>query len=375
MLFSCKKENVINSNSTICSFQKNIGGSSDDLSNSIVIKGDFIYVLGHSNSFGDVNGDHYLIKLDLEGNIIFEKTYGGNLAEEGVRIIETSDGNFILLGITESYGSGNKDIHVIKIDCNGVVIWEKYFGGLADDTPSDIIETKNSEFCISATTESFGAGARDIYLMWIDQSGNLVRERTFGGIENDGSSNLIEIENNQIMLYGYTRNFGANSRDLYLMKVSSIGDSLRAKRYGGSGYEESQGFVRTSKGGFLINGHSSSTDPNHNMYALEIDSNGNIIWENNYGGALHDGGQAVLINNEGNYVLLGRSMSFGNGNSDMYLVVTNPNGELISEEIIGGYKNDIGLDIIEYKSFYFIIGYSDSFGSGDNDAYIVKLKK
>lgn len=375
MLFSCKKEDVTNSNSAIFSFQKAIGGTSDDLLNSIVIEDDFMYVLGQSNSFGDVNGDHYLIKLDLEGNIIFEKTYGGNLAEEGIRIITTRDGNFILLGTTESHGNGNKDIHVIKIDSSGVVLWENYFGGLADDTPSDIIETNNSEFCIAATTESFGAGSRDIYLLWIDESGNLVRERTFGGSENDGSSKLIEIEDNQLMLYGYTENFGADSRDLYLIKVTSTGDSLWSKRYGGNGYEESQGFVRTSTGGYLLGGHSSSTDPNHNMYALEIDSNGNIIWENNYGGALHDGGQALLINNEGNYVLLGRSMSFGNDSRNMYLVVTNPNGELISEQIFGGSKNDSGQDIIEYKSFYYMVGHSNSFGSGDIDAYIVKVKK
>lgn len=375
MFFSCKKEQVIDDIPTISGFQKNIGGTSDDLANSIVIKNDFIYVLGQTNSINDINGDHYLIKLDTAGVIIFEKTYGGNLAEEGIRIITTNDGNFILIGTTESYGNGNKDVHIIKIDGNGVVIWEKYFGGISDDTPCDIIETSNSEFCIAATTESFGAGSRDIYLLWIDQNGNLIREITYGGTEIDGSSKLIEIENHHIMLYGYTRNFGANSRDLYLMKLSSAGDSLWSKRYGGSGYEESQDFTRTSTGGFLLCGHSSSTDPNHNMYALEIDSNGNKIWETNYGGALHDGGQALLINNEGNYVLLGRSMSFENGSRNMYLVVTTPNGQQISEQIIGGSKNDRGQDIIEYKSFYFIVGYSNSFGSGDNDAYIVKLKK
>ena len=90
-----------------------------------------------------------------------------------------------------------------------IVLWEKSFGGSLDDKPIDIIETGTSEFCIAATTESFGSGTQDIYLIWIDQSGNLVRQITFGGSDIDGSSGLIEIENNKIMLYGYTRNFGA----------------------------------------------------------------------------------------------------------------------------------------------------------------------
>lgn len=372
---SCKKEQIIDEEAANSVFEKNMGGSSDDLANSIVIKDDFIYVLGQTKSFNDINGDHYLIKLDTDGKIIFEKSFGGNLTEEGTRIITTNDGNFIVIGSTESYGNGNKDVHILKIDDTGVVIWEKYYGGISDDTPYDIIETSNSEFCIAATTESFGAGSRDIYLLWIDQSGNLVREITYGGTEIDGSSKLMQIENNEIMLYGYTRNFGATSRDFYLMKLTSTGDSLWSKRYGGSGYEESQDFARTSTGGFVLCGHSSSIDPNHNMYAIEIDANGNKIWENNYGGALHDGGQALLINSQGNYVLLGRSMSFGNGTRNIYLVETTPDGQQISEQIIGGSKNDRGQEIIEYKSYYFIVGYSNSFGSGDDDAYIVKLKK
>jgi hypothetical protein len=223
MFFSCKKEGEDNSEPTNHEFQKSFGGSEEDLLNSVEIKDDFIYVLGQSKSFNDPNGDHYLIKLDINGNVIFEKTYGGNSEEEGIKIISTTDGNFLLLGTTASFGNGSKDIHVIKINSDGVVIWETSFGGLLDDSPSDILETSNSKFCIAATTESFGNGSRDIYLLWIDQNGNLVRESTFGGPENDGSSAILEIENDQLMLYGYTRNFGAISRDLYLMKISSDG--------------------------------------------------------------------------------------------------------------------------------------------------------
>lgn len=373
--FACKKDEIKPKEPSISSFQKNVGGLSDDLANSILIKDETLYVLGQSKSFNDANGDHYLIKLDIDGNVLFEKTYGGNLAEEGIKISTTNDGNFILIGTTESYGNGQKDIHILKINANGIVLWENTFGGILDDTPIDIIETSKSEFCIAATTESFGAGSRDIYLIWIDQSGNLIRQLTFGGAENDGSTGLMEIENKEIMLFGYTRNFGANSRDFYLMNISSNGDSIWAKRYGGDEYEESQDFARTNTGEFLLVGHSASTDPNHNMYAVKVDSTGNKIWENNYGGAQHDGGQASLINNEGNYILVARSMSFGNGDRNIYLVETDPNGNLISEKVIGGSQNDWGQDIIEHRSFYYIVGHTNSFGNEDNDAYIIKVAK
>ena len=373
--FACKKDPIKIDEVIIGSFEKNIGGTSDDIANSIVIKDGMLYVLGQTKSINDPNGDHYLLKLDSNGNVIFEKSYGGNLAEEGIKIISTNDGHFILIGTTESSGNGQKDIHVLKINADGTLLWEKSFGGALDDKPADIIETSPSEFCIAATTESFGAGSRDIYLTWIDQSGNLIRQITYGGSDMDGSSGLIAIEKEELMLYGYTRNFGATSRDLYLMKLTSTGDSLWAKRYGGNGYEESQGFAQTPTGGFLLNGHSSSTDPMHDMYALETDANGSQIWENNYGGTLHDGGQALLINEDDNYVFIARSMSFGEGDRNIYMVITDAKGKLISEKIIGGSQDDWGEDIVEYGSSYFIVGHSNSFGTGDKDVYIVKVKK
>lgn len=374
-LFACKTDQTEPSSSTPLPFQKSIGGTSDDIANSVIVEDNLLYVYGQTKSLNDPSGDHYLIKLDLLGNVLFEKTYGGALTEEGTKIITTNDGNFILIGTTESSGSGQKDVHVLKIDKKGVLLWEKTFGGSLDDFPIDIIETSKGEFCIAATTQSFGSGASDMYLLWISQDGDLIHHATYGGQNIDGCSGVLEIENNELMVYGFTRNFGANSRDLYLIKLTSTGDSLWSKRYGGDGYEESQGFARTIKGGFLFNGHSSSTDPNHDMYAVEVDINGHELWENNYGGNLHDGGQTLLIHNEGNYVFIARSMSFGNGDRDIYMVITNSSGDIISEKIIGGSKNDWGQDIIVHNSFYYIVGHSNSYTGGDNDVFIVKLKQ
>ena len=372
---ACEKDESQPAQAVNNAFEKTFGGASEDLANSIAIYEDALYILGQSKSFNDVNGDHYLIKLDIDGNLIFEKTYGGNLAEEGIEVLPTNDGNLILVGTTKSVGQGQKDIHVLKVNTAGDVLWEKSFGGPLDDEPSDIIETGNAEFCIAATTTSFGAGSRDMYLIWINQSGNLIRQKTFGGSDMDGSSALLEMDNNQLMLYGYTRNFGAMGRDLYLMKITAEGDSLWSKRYGGVGYEASQGFAQTRTGGFIMNGHSSSSDVHHDMYAVEVDSNGNVLWENNYGGPAHDGGEDLLINEEGNYVFMARTMSFGNGNRNIYVVTTDLNGNQLSETVIGGSQNDWGEEIIELDDYYFIVGHSNSLGAGDNDAYVVKLKK
>ena len=377
VFYSCeKKENLVDgppSTSGIV-FEKSIGGQLDDIAYESIIHNDELYILGSTKSYGEPNGDHYLIKMDLEGNVLWEKTYGGAAEDLGANLIATNDGNFMLVGATFSQGNGMQDIHLLKINPSGDIIWEKTYGGAFNDSPISIIETSANEFCIAGTTESFGAGSRDIYLVWVDQSGNVIREKSFGGTDIDGSTELMEIENNEIMLYGYTTNFGATSRDLYLMRLSATGDSLWAQRYGGNDYEESQDFVRTPSGDYLIHGHSASTDPIHNMFTVKVAEDGTVIWEKNYGGAMHDGGQAILINEAGNYVLIGRSMSFGNGDRNILMVTTNSEGVQLSQNIIGGSRDDWGQDILDYKGHYYIIGHTNSFNDNMNDVYVVKYK-
>ncbi len=375
--FSCSKEsepNTVNNNVSN-EFEKTFGGQEDDVAKAIIEKDNELYIFGTTKSLGDLNGDHYLIKTDLNGNLISEFTFGGTLEELGIGIIATNDGNFILIGSTTSSGAGQKDIDVIKIDPQGNQIWEKTFGGSLDDTPQDIIELSNSEFCIAATTESFGAGSRDIYMIWIDQNGNLIRDKTHGGTSSDGSAELLEIDNQEIMLYGYTYSYGSGDRDLYLLKTNFTGDSLWSQTFGGAGYEESQAFSQLPNGGYLLCGHSSSTDPNHNMYGVKTDINGTQLWDVNYGGTQHDGGQAFLINNEGNYVFIGRTMSFGSGMRDALMVISNPQGQSISTIYLGGILNDQIDDIIELGNYYYLVGQSTSFGNGDNDVYLIKQHK
>jgi len=162
---------------------------------------------------------------------------------------------------------------------------------------------------------------------------------------------------------------------LYLLKINSIGDSLWSKRYGGTGYEESQAFARTNKGEFVLCGHSSSTDPNHNLFGVKTDKYGNVLFEKNFGGSMHDGGEALLINSDGNYVFVARTMSFGNGMEDVYIVVTNKDGELLSEKLFGGIAIDKIEALVEYNDYYYLIGHSTSFGSGDSDVYFIKQHK
>ena len=356
-------------------FEKNFGGIGEDIAYSLVEKDGFIYSFGISKSFDEPNGDHYLVKTDLDGNLIWEKTYGGTAKEEGYRIKKSNDGNLFLLGVTESSGNGATDIHVLKVDIDGNVIWEAVVGGSDRDSPATLIETKNSDILIAASTESFGKGSADIYLVWLDANGTFLRQKTHGETLLDGSSDVLELASGDLLLFGYTNNYGTASRDFYLLKLTDQGDSIWGKRYGGhNSYEEAHQLLQTANGNLLLHGHTSQTDPNHNMYSVLVDSAGNIIWEREFGGNQHDGGQSAIINSEGNFVLLGRSMSFGNQRQLLFVELAK-NGTLIQHENIGSPKNERADDIIEVNNSYYIAGHSDFYGAGDNDVYLIKKLK
>ncbi|MFT6167368.1 MAG: hypothetical protein ACJAV5_001756 [Vicingaceae bacterium] len=377
LIFSCKDDDVVEERVYLekdTDFDKTYGGTANDESNSIVEKDGFLYLFGYSNSFVDPNGDHYLIKTDLEGNVVWEKTYGSSSLEQGFKIVKSTDGNFFLLGITERRGGGDRDIHLLKVNTDGTVLWEKVIGGAMQEIPSTLIETSSSEILIAATTESLGNGARDMYLIWLDQQGAVLKERTYGQSGGDGGTDILEVENSNLIFFGYTSSYDAVSRDFYLLKLTANGDSIWGKRYGGNGYEETHKLLQTANGNFLLHGHTTLTDPNHNMYSVLVDSSGNIIWEREFGGSQHDGGMSALINYVGNFILLGRSMSFGE-QRQMLFAELGQNGNLIAQEDIGNPKDDWGNEIIEVGNSYYIIGHTDNFSSGDNDSYLIRKLK
>lgn len=356
-------------------FTKTFGGAGDDIAQSILRKDNFIYIVGTANKFNNQGGQMYLLKLNLAGELLFEKTFGNGVEHQGMDLILSKDNHLLLVGSFKASNNSEKDVYVLKLDLNGNVVWEKTYGGPLEDFAVAVIETTSGEFCIAGATKSFGASVLDRYVIWLNQKGDLIKELRQGGLKLDGSSDIIELENQDLVLFGYTESYGANSRDFYLLRMNSQGDSLWSKRYGGDGYEESHSIARTEEGGFLINGHSSSTDPNHNMYAIKLTEGGDVIWEKEFGGDQHDGGESLLIDNRGLFVFLGRSMSFGNGSRNLYYTITKPDGDILEEIFIDEVGDDRGYAITEDDLHYYIVGQSNSFSGGDSDVLLVRRKK
>lgn len=373
LIVSCKKDdcNPKSVIETVAEFDLNLGTTGDDRArhatitplNHILIAGSFQTETNYT--------DFYLVETDINGNFIRENLFGNEFDDDANSIITGNDENYLLGGNTTT-SSGTKDLLLFKLNAEHEVLWQKTYGGTNNEELNFILPVENSGYLLVGLTESFGAGSRDVYLIRIDENGNELWAKTYGGTNQEGGNQIIATDDGNYLLFGFTQTFGAGDRDFYLLKINPQGEVIWTKTYGSPNYEESQEIVKVESGGYLLFGHSAAFDLNHDMYAVKINEDGDIVWGETYGGNAHDGGEGALQDSEGNFLLLGRSNSFGNG-EQAYLVKTNSSGEIISENNYGSPSDDAGFHILETPLSYIIIG--EIKASGNYQMWVKKNPK
>jgi len=207
-------------------WEKTFGGNAHDFGATVYPTQDGGYIVGgDTKSFGAGSRDILLIKTNSSGNKMWQKTYGGSKDEYihgSSGLIETSDGGFIICGVTTSFGSGMMDFYLIKTNNSGDLEWEKFYGGKDDEDPLSILEIENRNYIVAGCTKSFGAGDRDIFLVKVDSDGNKMWETTLGGIGFDATVCIDTISNDEFIVCGETKNYGNGGKDIYLVKCMEI---------------------------------------------------------------------------------------------------------------------------------------------------------
>ena len=146
----------------------------------------------------------------------------------GKSLIQTSDGGYAIAGFTRTFGAGEADVYVVKLDAKGNLQWTKTIGGESEDTGGSIIQTSDGGYAIAGYTESFGARSGDVYLFKLDANGNLQWTRTIGGPGNEAGPSLIQTSDDGYALAGGTSSFGAGQLDVYVVKLDKNGNACCA---------------------------------------------------------------------------------------------------------------------------------------------------
>ena len=207
-------------------WERTYGGSYVEVGLSVQQTSDGGYIIaGGTYSFGNPGGDVYLIKTDASGDTIWTRTYGGSDWEVGRSVQETSDGGYIIAGQRGLIIDTLADVYLIKTDASGDTIWTRTYGGSKQDGGYSVQQTSDGGYIIAGWTASFSYPYVDVYLIKTDASGDTIWTRTYGGNDADGSNSVCETSDGGYIIAGYTRSFGADEADVYLIKTDADGNS------------------------------------------------------------------------------------------------------------------------------------------------------
>ncbi|NQS98339.1 MAG: hypothetical protein HQ591_07790, partial [candidate division Zixibacteria bacterium] len=234
------------------------GGSCPDYGESVQQTDDGGYVIaGYTWSYGAGYSDIYLIKTDASGNETWYQTFGGSLLDYGRSVQQTSDGGYIIAGYTYFYWP-NFDVYLIKTDASGNETWYQTLGGSFPDDGYSVQQTSDGGYIIVGETESFGAGGSDVYLIKTDASGNEQWSQTFGGSGWDYGESVKQTIDGGYIIAGRTNSYGAGDEDVCLIKTDAEGNREWWQTFGGSNYDRGNSVQQTSDGGYIIAGYTHS---------------------------------------------------------------------------------------------------------------------
>ncbi|MBI4932158.1 MAG: T9SS type A sorting domain-containing protein [Bacteroidetes bacterium] len=255
------------------------------------------------------------------------------------------------------------------------ITFQKAYGGTAYDVGYSAQETNDSGFIITGGIRSFGAGNEDVYLIKISSDGTLQWTKTFGGTNNDDGYSIQQTNDEGFIIAGTTTSFGAGNNDFYLLKVASDGTPQWTKTFGGAGDDFCSSVQKTNDGGFILIGTTKSFGLiNEDIYIIKTSSNGSLEWAKTFGGTYPDYGYSVSQTNDGGFIASGETVSYGIGYGDAYLIKMTSDGNLQWSKTFGeSSTNDLGNSIQQTNDGGFIIGGTTSPpSSGNGDVYLIK---
>jgi len=328
-------------------------------------------VIGFTLSFGAGDYDFYLIKTNASGDTLWTKTYGSARDDRAGSILPTTDGGYIVSGFSLPANDSLGDIYMIKINDQGDTLWSRRYEGADSRSGYPAIQTADGGYIISGSTYLYGAGGSDIYLIKTNSQGDTLWTRTYGGVKRETGLVLPDADGGYIVC-GQTCSFGDTLGDVYLVKTDSLGIPVWTKTYGGMNNDGGYGGP-TPDGGYIIGGWTYSFgDTLGDVYLIKTNSQGDTLWTRTYGGTNNDVGFPQGTS-DGGYIIAGMTYSYGAGNADVYLIKTNNQGDTLWTRTYGGTENDFGWGAQQTTDGGYIIpGTTLSFGAGMEDFYLIK---
>ena len=359
-------------------WQKVIGGSGNEVANFIEKTSDGGFIVAGFTKSEDIEGYHgdgdvLIVKLSEEGEVEWQKVFGGSEEDNAASIRQTEDGGYIVIGASKSEDGdvsenhGDQDMWILKLDAEGNILWSKVLGGYDDDFGMRIEQTEDGGYIIAARTYSDSVcseyhGWRDIWVVKIDGSGEVQWQKCLGGSDKDLINDMIKAHDGGYIIVGQTLSDDGDVNgeeyhgggDVWIVKLSDEGEIEWQRLLGGSGDDFGTAIERTSDGGYIVVGGTSSNDGNvgenkgmSDAWVVKLDGSGNILWKKVLGGSRNDMAVSVIQTSDGGYVVSGITSSYDGDfednhsyYNDVWVAKFDGSGNLIWIKCFGGSYNE-----------------------------------
>ena len=367
--------------------------------------------------------DYWVVKLDALGNKLWDRTFGGSGEDRCNGAIELAEKGYLIFGESTSTAGadrssqtkGNQDFWVVRIDINGSILWDKAYGGSQYEYCMDVIPTADGGYLLGGSTSTWSGGdlsqtsrgESDFWIVKTDANGSKLWDKRFGGSGAESLKQILATPDGGYLLGGYSLSDlsgdkSENSKgksDFWIIKTDANGSKIWDRTYGGSGDEWHPKLLPAKDGGFLLTGSSESNATGdksetsggyYSYWSVRIDENGTKLWDKTFSSNGDEWNTAAIATNDGNFVLVGRAWGQGasgdrseasHGNSDYWVLKIDDRGSILWDKNLGGTWDDWGESVLATSDGGYLVG-GDSWSSigydksevrrGDRDYWIVK---
>ena len=376
--FFCFVSLVIETNAMVTdtAFIKTYGGINSEVFKDIVQVGDSGFILaGYTNSYGNGSNSVYVVRVKKDGTHIWSKTVGGPGTDFANSMSKDTSGNIFIAGTTNSYGAGGYDGYLIKMDTAGTISWEKTFGGVDWDFLNSVKVMPDQSILLAGESYSFSGGGSDAWVLHLNTNGDTTWTRNYGNSGNDAFKG-IELSATAIYLTGYSDSTDASRKDGLLVKLDYDGNLIYQLQKNNEGNDFLNGSLILPNSNLLIYGSTTAIDSTQSDYWIEeLDTNGVSQWVQNSYLPQNDYFNKIISISNNRLLAVGQLDPSGFGRSSMFALVTNAFGFYYDSHSFGGTNDEEGSSVIRtVDGGLAFVGFTTSYGVANKDAMLVLLR-
>ena len=418
LFFSFQLSSLLGQQSPEIMWDKTFGESGADSLFSVQQTSDGGYILaGNKNNIlwpddnSNNRSDYWIVKLDGTGSEVWDKSFGGSFEDRATSIQQTSDGGYIVGGYSRtvwndegSDGSGNPNYLILKLDELGNKVWDKSFETKSYESNGNFIQqTSDGDYVVTFTILTETWNNSDCRILKLDESGNEVWDKTYGGSSYDEAYSIQQTSDGGYIVAGSTLSNDGDITDgnngyydSWIIKLDGFGNKEWDKTYGGSNWDQANSIQQTFDGGYIVAGSTQSNSgdiSNGNngdvdYWILKLDESGNKVWDKTLGGSSYDFATSIRQTSDGGYIVAGSTKSSdsditdsNNGKSDNWILKLDESGNKVWDKTLGGSDSDNANSIQQTSDGGYIVagttfsndGDINDGNNGSSDFWIIKL--